>query len=351
MLVLVSCGQQETEEPTPTEEVATEEPAGDGDDESGRAEIPEATVEARSDYQIAFIPQLIGIPYFGAMDEGGQEAAVTFGGEWLYTGAPEADAAEQVRLMENLIEQQVDAISVSVLDPASLNPVMERAQEAGIEVYTSDSDAPNSTRELYVAQARDQDLGYTLIDELARQIDESGQIGIVSGESTATNLNTWIEFMQERVDQEYPDIEIVDIRYTEGGSSEDALRQAQELMTRYPDIEGLIAVASTTVPGVARAVEQAGRTGEVAVIGYGSPNTVRPFIESGVMEVSILWNPVDLGYLTHWAGIQLVEGYEFQEENEVPGMENPVRYFEDEQILLLGPPLVITSENVDDFNF
>ena len=156
--------------------------------------------------------------------------------------------------------------------------------------------------------------------------------------------------MQKRV-EEYPDVEIVDVRYTAGGSSEEALRQAQELMTRYPDLKGLIAVASTTIPGVAQAVQQAGKAGQVAVIGYGSPNTVRPYIKSGVMKESILWNPRDLGYLTVWAAIQLIEGKGFEEVNHVPGLEQPIRYFEDTKILLLGDPLIIDADNVDDFDF
>jgi len=272
----------------------------------------EESVKASKNWRIAFIPQLIGIPYFDAMKAGGEKAATTFGVTYMDVGSPEASAAEQVRLVENLIQQKVDAISISVLDFVSLDPVMKRVEKAGIVVYTSDSDSPNSVRRVYVAQAFDKDLGYTLIDRLAAQIGNEGKIGIVSGESTATNLNTWIEFMKERVAQEYPKIEIADIRYTRGGSSEDALRHAEELMIRFPDIKGLIAVASTTVPGVAQAVENAGNKGVVAVIGYGSPNTVRPYIKSGVMKESVLWDPFALGYLNVWAGIQLLEGKPFK---------------------------------------
>jgi len=316
-----------------------------------QAPASDADVKSPENMRIAFIPQLIGIPYFTAMEEGGKEAAEKFGGEFLYVGATTASAPEQVRLMENLISQGVDAISVSVLDSASINPVISKAKAAGIAVYTSDSDSPDSERQVYVAQSTDKDLGYTLIDRLAGQIGNEGQIGIVSGESTATNLNTWIDFMKERVSQEYPEIEIVDVRYTSGGSSEDALKQAQDLMTRYPEIKGIVAVASTTVPGVAQAIEQAGKKGEIAVIGYGSPATVKPFIESGVMKESILWDPKALGYLTYWAGLQLAMGNEFQEINEVPGMKDPVKYFADTKILLLGPPLVIDANNVNDFDF
>ncbi len=318
---------------------------------AGVTQAAGAAEKATKNWKIAFIPQLIGIPYFTAMEDGGNEAAKTFGVTYMNVGSPTASAAEQVRLMDNLINQKVDAISISVLDSASLNPVMARAAQAGIKVYTSDSDSPDSVREVYVAQALDQDLGYTLIDHLATQINSEGQIGIVSGESTATNLNTWINFMKERVQQQYPKIQIVDVRYTTGGSSEDALRQATDLMTKYPDLKGLVAVASTTVPGVAQAVQNAGKTGKVAVIGYGSPNTVRPFIKSGVMKESVLWDPKALGYLNVWAGIQLLENKPFQAENNVPGMSNPVKYFPDKKILLLGPPLIIDANNVDQFQF
>jgi rhamnose transport system substrate-binding protein len=310
-----------------------------------------AVEKASKNWKIAFIPQLIGIPYFSAMEDGGNEAAKAFGVTYMNVGSPTASAAEEVRLMENLIQQKVDAISISVLDSSSLNPVMKRAEDAGIKVYTSDSDSPDSVRHVYVAQALDKDLGYTLIDRLAAQINNEGQIGIVSGESTATNLNTWINFMKEEVQAKYPKIQIVDVRYTQGGSTEDALNQAEQLMTKYPDLKGLVAVASTTVPGVAKAVENAGKVGKVAVIGYGSPNTVRPFIKSGTMKESILWDPKALGYLNVWAGIQLLEGKDFQAVNNVPGLKDPVKYFADSKTLLLGPPLVIDANNVDQFKF
>lgn len=316
-----------------------------------QATVATAGPKSPDKMRIAFIPQLIGIPYFTAMEQGGKDAAAKFGGESLYVGATTASAPEQVRLMENLISQGVDAISVSVLDSASINPVISKAKAAGIAVYTSDSDSPDSERQVYIAQALDQDLGYTLIDRLAAQIGKEGQIGIVSGESTATNLNTWINFMKERVTQTYPNIKIVDVRYTTGGSTEDALKQAQDLMTRYPDIKGLVAVASTTVPGVAQAVEQAGKKGQIAVIGYGSPATVKPFIKSGIMKESILWDPKALGYVTYWAGLQLAQGKAFKEVNDVPGMKDPVKYFADKKTLLLGPPLVIDASNVDSFDF
>jgi rhamnose transport system substrate-binding protein len=198
---------------------------------SGTNTAPASGQPAKEKLKIAFIPQLIGIPYFTAMEQGGKEAAEKLGVEFLYVGATQASAPEQVRLMDNLIRQKVNAISVSVLDSASINPIIKKAKEAGIAVYTSDSDSPSSDRQVYVAQALDEDLGATLIDRLALQMNNEGKVGIVSGESTATNLNAWIDAMKRRATEKYPKVQIVDIRYTAGGSSEDALRQATELMT------------------------------------------------------------------------------------------------------------------------
>jgi rhamnose transport system substrate-binding protein len=309
------------------------------------------SAQASGKLRIAFIPQLIGIPYFTAMEEGGLKAAQDLGVEFIYTGSTLASAADLVKLMDSLIRQGVDAISLSTLDSSSTNPYIERAQAAGIKVYTSDSDAPDSARLFYVAQALDEELGYTLMDRLALQIGENGQVGIVSGESTATNLNSWIGYIQTRQKERYPNIQIVDIRYTQGGSSEHALRQAQELMARYPDLKGLIAVASSTIPGVAQAVQQEGKAGKVAVIGYGSPATVKSYMAAGVMKESILWNAYELGYLTVWAGKMACEGKSFEAVNTIPGVSNPVRYFPNEKILLLGEPLVIDSNNVNNFTF
>jgi len=301
--------------------------------------------------RIAFIPQLIGIPYFTAMEQGGDQAAADLGVEFMYVGATEASASEQSKLMDSLIKQHVDAIAVSVLDSSSMNPMLEKAKKAGVKVYTSDSDSPSSVREVYVAQALDKDLGYTLIDELAKNISDRGKIGIVSGEATATNLNAWIGYMQDCIDERHPNIEVVDIRYTVGGSSEDSLKQAQELMIKNPDLKAIVAVASSNIAGVSQAVEQAGKIGQVDVIGYGSPATVKPYMDKGIMTTSILWDAKALGYLTVWAGVQLVYGTPFSAENTVPTFDEPVRYDAEKKILLLGDPLVITKANVDRFDF
>ncbi len=300
--------------------------------------------------KVAFIPQLIGIPYFNAMEAGGKKAAQAFGVDFIYQGPVDTNPVDQLQILNNLVDQGVQAIAISVLDASSLEPVIASAKKKGVIIFTSDSDAPKSGRAVYVAQARDDQLGFTIIDELVKRVGDDAKIGIVSGEATATNLNTWIKYMQQRVKEKYPKIELLEPKYA-GGTAQRAAQLATELMTANPDLKGIIAVASTTCPGVAQAIETAGKINKVIGTGYCSPNTARAYLKSGAMGFTVLWDPAELGYLTVWAGKQLIDKKPFAAENNVPGIDHPISYDSATGVLLLGPPAVFTAENVDKFNF
>ena len=98
---------------------------------------------------------LIGIPYFTAMEQGGNDAAREFGVQFIYTGDTEVSALRQVQIIDNLIRQEVDAIAVAVVDSASINPVIKRGRDRGVVMMTSDSDSPTSERDVFVCQALD----------------------------------------------------------------------------------------------------------------------------------------------------------------------------------------------------
>lgn len=299
---------------------------------------------------VAFVPQLIGIPYFNAMEAGGNRAAAELGVEFIYSGPVDTNPVDQLQIVQNLIDQGVNAISVSVLDASSIAPVVEAAKAKGAKLFTSDSDAPDSGRAVYVAQATDEGLGNAIIDEMVKRVGEDAKIGIVSGEATASNLNAWIGFMQKRVEEKYPSVTLLEPQYA-GGTAQRAAQIAGDLITANPDLKGIIAVASSTCPGVAQAIETAGKIGTVVGTGYCSPNTARAYLKSGAFGFSVLWDPEQLGYLTVWAGKQLIDGTSFAAENNVPGFASPVTYDADTGVLLLGPPAVFTAENVDQFDF
>ncbi len=299
---------------------------------------------------VAFVPQLVGIPYFDAMQAGGTKAAAAFGVKFLYSGPVDTNPVDQLQIVQNLVDQGVGAVSVSVLDASSIAPVVASAKAKGVKLFTADSDAPASGRAVYVAQATDEGLGFTIIDELVKRVGADAKVGIVSGEATASNLNAWIGFMQQRAKDKYPKLTLLAPQFA-GGTAERADQIATDLMTANPDLKALIGVASTTCPGVAQAIETAGKIGTVIGTGYCSPNTARAYLKSGAFGFSVLWDPSALGYLTVWAGKQLIDGKAFEAKNTVPGLDQPVAYDKTTGVLLLGDPTVFTAANVDNFKF
>lgn len=300
--------------------------------------------------KIAFVPQITGIPYYAGFAAGAQKAAAKFGASFTMTGSATANSAEQLQIFQSLVQQGYKAISVSPLDPTSINSAISAARAKGIVITTSDADAVNSARQVFVSQADDKALGYVVMDELAKQMSDRGKFGIVSGAPGTASLDSWTHFIQQRAASKYPGITFVGgVRHAT--SSELALKQAQELMTAYPDIKGIVAVPSTAVPGVSQAVLNAGKKGKVAVIGYGSPKTAGPFIKAGVMKETVLWDVPALGYLTVWANLQLLHGKTFQAQNQVPGLPNPISYDPETKILLLGPPKIFDASDYQQYNF
>jgi rhamnose transport system substrate-binding protein len=300
--------------------------------------------------KVAFISQIEGIPYFAGFKNGGLKAAKDLGITYTHTGPVTVDSAEQVKIFDNLIKQGYSAIAVSPLDPTSIANSMVKARAAGIHVATSDADAPKTVREVFVAQADDVELGQAVMGALADPMGGTGEYGIVSAGADWATGNAWIQAATNFQATKFPNMKLVGgIRYTK--NTAEALQEAQNLMTQFPNLKGIIAVPSTAVPGVSKAVENAKMIGKVSVTGFGSPKTAAAFLESGAMTSTVLWDVTALGYLTVWAMYQIATGKKFLTKNKVPGFKDPVVYNPKTKRLLLGKPTVFTKANYKKYNF
>ncbi|MBB1484154.1 autoinducer 2 ABC transporter substrate-binding protein [Tessaracoccus sp. MC1865] len=307
--------------------------------------------EEGAEFTVAFVPKIQGIPYFEAMNTGGAAAEADIPGlTWEYQGPTTADPAAQVDIVRSMIQKKVDVLIVAPNDPDSLAPILQEAKDAGIKVGTSDTDAPNSVREVFVEQATGQGIGEYTADTLAKAMGESGKAVIVSCGETAENLNSWIKVEEETFASKYPDIELLPTVFA-GEDQNRAAQMATDLMNANPDLKGIIGQCTTSAPGVAQAVRDAGKIGEVFTVGVGTPQAMLPYLEDGSSSGSILWDVENLGYLTAWAGAQLFKGVPFEETNQVSDDITDVEFRDDTKELILGPPLVLTKDNAGQFDY
>ncbi len=312
---------------------------------------PGTNNSATKKIKVAFVPKIAGIPYFEAMNEGGKAAAAKLGNvEWLYQGPTTADAAAQSDIARSFIQQKVDTLIVAPNDPDSMAPLLKEAEAAGIKVATSDTDAPNSVRQVFVSQASTEGIGQGLTDALMGPMGGKGKYAIVSCGETAQNLNSWIAVQKAYAAKKYPNAQLVSVVYA-GEDQAKATAMATDLMNANPDLTGLVGECTSSAPGVAQAVKDAGKIGKVFTVGLGTPKSMAPYLADGSSSASILWDVKNLGYLTAWAGAQLAEGKAFAASNNVgPGMED-VKYDDATKTLLLGPALKITKDNVGNYNY
>jgi rhamnose transport system substrate-binding protein len=331
-----------------TKKNETSSPSG-GTAASGQSSAPSA---GGATYKVAFVPKLQGIPYFEAMNAGGKQAASELGNvDWLYQGSTSADAAAQADIVSSYIQQKVDALFIAPNDPDSMAPLIKQAADAGIKVGTSDTDAPNSERQVMVLMASAQGIGEADTDALMKAMGGKGKFAIVSCGETAAQLNQWIDAIKSYSKEKYPNAELVDTVYA-GEDVAKATQMGTDLMNAHPDLTGLLGVCSTAGPGVAQAVENAGKTGKVFTVGMGTPNDMKKYLEDGSASAGVLWDAKALGYLTAWAGEQLVSGKEFQPSQKVAdgALEN-VTYDPSTKVLLMGTPLTFTKDNVGNYDF
>jgi len=211
-------------------------------------------------YTVAFVPKLQGIPYFEAMNTGGKRACDEIGCTWLYQGPVQADPAAQADIVRSYIQQHVDALIVAPNDPDSMAPLLKQAADAGIKVATSDTDAPNSVRQVFVSQASTEGIGQALTDSLMKAMGGGGKYAIVSCGQTAQNLNSWIEVQKSYTASKYPNAQIIDTVYA-GEDQAAATQMATDLMNAHPDLTGLVGECTSSAPGVAQAVKDAGKIG------------------------------------------------------------------------------------------
>jgi ABC-type sugar transport system substrate-binding protein len=305
--------------------------------------------EAKKDQiTVAMMPKNKGNPYFVSCRKGGEQAAAELGVKLLWDGPTETDPAKQNEVVEAWITRGVNVIAVSVENKEAISTVLRKARGQGIKVVTFDADAEKDARDLFVNQATPQGIAAVLLEHTARLLNGKGSFAIVTASLTAANQNEWIKHIKEGLATKYPDLTLVDIRPSDDDRKR-AFDETQTLLKVHPEIKVVMAIASPAVPGAAEAVKQSGRT-DVKVTGLGLPNSSRPYLKDGVLDSVVLWNTMDLGYLTIQAAHALAKGtLKPGDKTFTAGRLKTLTI--DGDNLLLGTPFTFTKDNVDGFDF
>lgn len=319
------------------------------DQQSAATQSAAATQQGKQ-ITIAMLPKLINIDYFDACKRGAEKTAGELGVTLIYDGPSEPSGSEQTKFFDTWIRQNVQAICVAPNQPKGITRFVEKAKQAGIKVLTWDSDAPESGRDLFVNQCDEKVLGEALVDDLAKQMNEEGEWAIAIASLDAANLNTWRRFAEARAKEKYPKMKLAATEVTKEDENF-AREKVQTLLNAYPNLKGIIAFDSNSVPGASEAVKRANKIGKVAIVGNSTPNKMRPYIKDGVLQSFYLWDPRALGSLTVALAKLVADGKEVTDGMDVPGFGKVTLSKTDQKTVIMAEPIRFTKENIDKYDF
>lgn len=311
------------------------------------AGAPAPAEEKAKEYEIAIVVKIGGIPWFNRLEVGVKDAAKELGVNAYMVGPADADPAQQVKMVEDLVAKGVDAIGVVPNDAKSLEPVFAKAKEKGIVILTHES--PDQVGNDYDLELIDNvKFGQHHWDKLVEFMGDSGEFAVYVGSLTVPLHNLWADEGLKYAAEKYPNLKLVTERIPCAEDQELSRQKMLELIKAYPDLKGLVGFGSLGPPGAAQALEEKGLCDKIAVVGTVIPGHAAPYLKNGCMDWGILWDPRDAGYGMVWLAKYILDGGKVSDGLEIPGIGAAEL---EGNILKFDAMIDITAENVDSFGF
>lgn len=296
---------------------------------------------------IATVVKISGIPWFDRMETGVTAFAEAHPEvDASQSGPSTADAAQQLRIVEDLIARGVDALAVVPMDPAVLEGTLARAIERGVVVVTHEADNQVNTQ-ADVEAFDNAAYGVALNERLAECMGGEGQwTNFVGSLGSRTHIQ-WVDAGAANATANHPGMELVDPYNESFDDANGTYELAKEILRANPDIRGFQSSAGNDVLGIGRAIEEAGLSDQICLVGTGLPNPSADLLETGAIDAIGFWDPRNAGMAMNAVAQMLLDGQELTDGMDlgVPGYESvTVTQGAGEGKLIVGTAMVIADK-------
>lgn len=308
---------------------------------------PEGT--AAKQYTMVSIPKLRAT-WFDRLEVGLKKAGAEYSVNVSQQAPASADEAQQVRLIEDAINQGNDAILVVPNDAKSIEPAFARAQAQKIVTITHESpDQKNADFDIEMIDNRA--FGEKAMELMVQYMGAtSGEYVVFVGSLTVPAHNIWADAAIALGKQKYPGLRQVADRYPVSEDQNAARQAALDIITAHPNIKAFLTFGSQGGPGAAQAVREKGLIGKITVIGTTSPSQASQYLKDGSFSTSILWDPAEAGYAMTYLAKLVLDGKKstIGENLDIPTLGKPLSF--SGNTLVYDRPLILTKDNVDQFS-
>lgn len=241
----------------------------------------------------------------------------------------DGSAAEQKRIIDDLLTKGVAGIAISPVDPQNQTSLINDAAKSAL-IFTQDSDAPDSDRACYVGT--DNVAAGRQAGELIKEaLPGGGKIMLFVGKLDARNAQERIQGIKEVLQN--TTVEILDTR-TDDADATRAKSNASDAIVKYPDIKALVGLWSYNGPAILSAVKDAKKTGQIKIVTFDEADETLAGIQDGFIHGTVVQQPYEFGYQAVKLMAQVLQG----DKSVIPVDK-----------LVIVPTIVVNKTNVADF--
>ncbi len=245
-----------------------------------------------------------GNPFWAAVEKGALETAAALGLDVSVISPPaESDVASQIAQIEDAIAQGVAGIALAPTDPAALAPVVDEAIAAGVKVVFVDTMGSN---EGVTFIGTDNVAGAALAAQyLCDALDDGEQVAILqgiitqsTGQARATGAAEGLAACALEIVAELP----------ADWDTAKALTVAEDILSGYPDLDGIFASNDNMALGALEAIKAAGLLDQITVVGYDANPNAADAVLTGDLEATIAQAPYNMGKFGIESLVRLING-------------------------------------------
>ncbi len=263
----------------------------------GRKAPESPAAQAAKKLRIAVIPKGTTHEFWKSIHAGAVEAERELGVEVIWKGPQkEDDRAQQITVVEDFISRGVDGIVLAPLDDRALMRPVQDAVREKIPVVVIDSGLQGSDYVSYVATDNYQG-GVLGARRLGGLMGGKGRIFLIRYQEGSASTTLREAGFLDTVKKEFPGLTLLVQDQYAGATTETAYQLAENLLSRFPDVEGIFAPNESSTFGALRALQEARLAGKVKFVGFdSSPKLVQGLRDGDILGL-VLQNPMKMGYL------------------------------------------------------
>jgi ribose transport system substrate-binding protein len=253
-------------------------------------------------------------PFFVTLKEGAERAAAQYGVKLIVVDAQD-DPAKEAANIEDLIQKKVSALLINPTDTKAVVPSIQKANQAGIPVFTVDRAAEGG--EIVSHIASDNVAGGRMAAEfLCKALNGKGKVVELEGIPGTSAARDRGKGFNDYLKEKCPGLEVV-ARQPADFNRAKGLQVFENILQAQPQIDGVFAHNDEMVLGAIQAAEAAGRTG-IIFVGFDAIDDAVKAVKEGKLAATVAQQPAEMGRLAVEMAVKYLRGEKVEKFIPVP---------------------------------